>query len=242
MNSNFMVQEDQNSPVLPAETVQALTIKGVRDGLLVTIGEGDWLDLQAALLKQIEGRGAFFKGARMAVDVGNRILHAAELGSLRDRLSNYEVALWAVVSNSPVTETTAQVLGLATRLAAPKPERQVKVVDTNLSGEDAVFLQRTLRSGFRVASHGHVVVLGEVNPGAEIIADGNVIVWGRIRGSVQAGAAGNSDCVVCALEINPTQLRIGEVFYAPPAKRKKSGPEMVRLSQGQAVLEPWTLK
>lgn len=237
-----MVQEEQNSSPIISDTPLALSIKGVRDGLLVTFGEGDWAELQSGLLKQIEGRGSFFKGARMAVDVGNRILHAAELGILRDKLSDFEVALWAVVSNSPVTETTAQVLGLATRLAAPKPERSAKAVDTNLAGEDAVFVQRTLRSGFRIASHGHVIVLGDVNPGAEIIADGNVIIWGRLRGSVHAGAAGNEACVVCALEINPTQLRIANIFFTPPQKKRKFGPETVRLNQGQTVVEPWTVK
>ncbi len=219
-----------------------MKIKGIRDGLLVTVGDGEWPEIQANLLLQIHQKESFFKGARMALDVGNRILHAAEMGTLRDKLADHEVTLWAVVGNSPMTEATAQVLGLATRLSVAKQERVTRPLDTNLPGEDAVLIQKTLRSGFRVSSHGHVIVIGDVNPGAEIVADGNVIVWGRLKGSAQAGASGNENCVVCAMEISPTQLRIADVFYTPTSKKKKSGPEVVRIINGQAVLEPWSQK
>jgi hypothetical protein len=104
-------------------TDRRIQIKGIRDGLLVTFGEGDWNELREALLDYIGQQAGFFKGARMAIDVGNHILHAAEMSSLRNKLSDYEVALWAVLSNSPVTERTAQVLGLATRLPTPRMER-----------------------------------------------------------------------------------------------------------------------
>ncbi len=220
----------------------AITIKGIREGLLVTLGEGEWELLQERLLKQIEEKGAFFRGARMAVDVGNRILHAAQMGALRDRLSDREISLWAVISHSPVTEQTAQVLGLATRLSTPKPERAVRPLDTQLPGEDAILIQRTLRSGFRVSTHGHVVVIGDVNPGAEIIADGNVVVWGRLRGTVHAGAQGNEHCVVCALEMSPTQLRIANLFYAPPTKKKNKGAEIARIIKNEIITEIWNTK
>ncbi len=224
---------------MTSERQQALAIKGIREGLLVTIGEGEWVEIQALFLKQIEERGDFFKGARLALDVGNRILHAADMGTLRDKLSDKGVSLWAVVSNSPVTERTAQVMGLATRLSSPKPERVIKTTDTNLPGEDAILIQRTLRSGFRVSTHGHVVVIGDVNPGAEIHADGSVVVWGRLRGTVHAGIKNDDQCVVCALELNPVQLRIGDYFYTPPQKKKKTGPEVARVEKGQIISEPW---
>lgn len=224
------------------EKNSGVAIKGIREGLLVTLGEGEWEGLQAQLLNQIEEKGTFFRGARMAIDVGNRILHAAQMGALRDRLSDREITLWAVISNSPVTEQTARVLGLATRLSTPKPERVIRQAETQLPGEDAILIHRTLRSGFRVSTHGHVVVIGDVNPGAEIIADGNVVVWGRLRGTVHAGAQGNEGCVVCALEMNPTQLRIANLFYVPPLKKKNKGAEMARVSKNEIIIELWNTK
>jgi septum site-determining protein MinC len=230
------------------ERPHALTIKGIKDGLLVTLGEGDWRELEAAFLAHVEEKAAFFNGARMALDVGNHILRAAELGGLRDRLSSKGISLWAVISNSPVTEQTAQVLGLATRLSAPRPERTIRPLDTNLPGEGAVLVPRTLRSGFKVSHHGHIIVFGDVNPGAEVIAGGSIIVWGRLRGVVHAGVDGDEKAVVCALEMNPTQLRIaGLVSVSPPKSGKarwgnRPEPEVARTQNGTVVVEPWNPK
>ena len=47
-----------------------IQIKGLRDGLLISLGAGEWRDLQTLLFQQIDERSAFFRGARLAVDVG----------------------------------------------------------------------------------------------------------------------------------------------------------------------------
>ena len=86
------------------------------------------------LVSHIQERASFFQGARLALDVGNHILHAAEMGNLRDRLSEMGISLWAVLSNSPTTEQTAQVLGLATRIFTPRPERTIKAGQCRASG------------------------------------------------------------------------------------------------------------
>ena len=176
------------------------------------------------------------------MEVGNRILHAAELGALRDKLADQGVSLWAVISSSPVTEQTAQVLGLATRLSLPRPERTVRPLDTTLEGENGVFIRRTLRSGFKIASHGHVSVLGDINPGAEVISDGSIMVWGRVRGSVIAGASGDENAVVCALAMDPTQLRIANLVANLPGKKAVSQPVCASIRNGIITVEPWKLK
>ncbi|HPZ05539.1 MAG TPA: septum site-determining protein MinC, partial [Clostridiales bacterium] len=60
------------------------------------------------------------------------------------------------------------------------------------------------------------VVLGDVNPGAEVVATGNVVVMGSLRGMVHAGADGNKEAIVAALSLQPTQLRIADVITRPP--------------------------
>ena len=219
-----------------------IQIKGIREGLLATLGDGAWAELQDALFKQVEDQSSFFQGARLAIDVGNQILHAAEMGGLRDRLSEKGISLWAIISNSPTTEQTARVLGLATRLNSPRPERSIRSLDTNLSGESAVLVQRTLRSGFKLTHQGHVVVIGDVNPGAEIVAAGSVVVWGRLSGVVHAGADGNEKAVVCALDFSPTQLRIADRIAIPPQRKGKPQPEMASIQNGQVVSEVWNMK
>jgi septum site-determining protein MinC len=227
-----------------------IQIKGLRDGLLVTLGEGEWPDIKDALLERIHQQADFFQGARLALDVGNHILHAAELGQLRDTLSGNGLSLWAVLSSSPTTEQTAQTLGMATRIAKSRPERaSYELAETRLQGgEAAVLVHRTLRSGFSIQSPGHVVIIGDVNPGAEVIAGGSVLVWGRLRGVVHAGAQGNDTAIVCALELYPTQLRIaGQIArgtdFAPANHRKrKSQPEVARMKDGYVIVEPWNPK
>jgi len=218
-------------------------MKGVRDGILVTLGDGTWPEIRAALLEQVIAQAEFLKGARLALDVGNHILRAAELGHLRDILSERGMTLWAILSNSPTTEATAQTLGLATRINRPRPDRMISTLETTIQdGEQALLVRRTLRSGFRLQYSGHVIVVGDVNPGAEIIAGGDVIVWGRLKGVVQAGAEGNEQAVVCALDLSPTQLRIAGQITTTPQRRGKSQPEMAQLKNGQVTTVAWNPK
>jgi septum site-determining protein MinC len=218
-------------------------IKGIREGLLVIAGDGDWEEVRGSLLDELDRQSGFLKGARVALDVGSHVLKAVDLGALRDALSEREVILWAVLSNSLTTEQTAQTLGLATRLSKPRLERETRPLDTSVqSGEKAVLVRRTLRSGYSLQFPGHVVVIGDVNPGAEVIASGDVLVWGRLRGMVHAGAEGNEDAIVCALDLIPTQLRIAGQIAITPQRRGKPQPEMARLKDGQVVAEAWNPK
>jgi septum site-determining protein MinC len=229
-------------PILPEVKRQSFTIKGIKEGLLINLGEGEWPILKEALLAHIREQSAFFQGARLALDVGNQILHAVEMSSLRDQLSENQVSLWALMSNSPTTEKTAQVLGLATRLSTLRPERSIRSLETSLVGEGAILVRRTLRSGFKISQDGHVIVIGDVNPGAEIIASGSVMVWGKLRGVVHAGASGDQQAVVCALELSPTQLRIADYIATTPGRKSKPQPEMAYLRDGQVVADTWNIK
>jgi septum site-determining protein MinC len=224
------------------ETNSLIQIKGLRDGLLVSLDDAPWAQQRVALLDQVDAQPAFFQGARLALDVASQVLHVNELVDLRDQLSERGISLWAVISESPTTEATAQLLGLATRISKPRPEegRQFSVED--LGEETALFLNRTIRSGTRIEFAGHVVVLGDVNPGAEIIAAGNVIIWGRLRGMVHAGAKGNKNAVICALDLSPTQLRIAEEVSAALKPQQNPKPEIARINKdGKLQAEFWSL-
>ena len=86
-------------------------------------------------------------------------------------------------------------------------------------------------------------MLGDVNPGAEIVAGGDIIVWGKLRGTVHAGAMGNDSAIVCALNLAPTQLRIAQyIARSPEGRRRKPTPEVARVRNGQIVAESWEVK
>lgn len=220
-----------------------IKIKGIRDGLLITVGDGDWTEAQAGLVQQLQQRAGFIQGARITLDVGNHILHAAEMGKLRDTLSEIGVTLHTVLSNSPLTETTSQSLGLGTRLSKPHPDRVARPLDTSVrEGEPGILVHRTLRSGYKLEYPGHVTVVGDVNAGAEVVASGSIIVWGRLRGVVHAGAEGDESAFVCALVLAPTQLRIAGQIAIPPKPTGHPQPEIASLRDGQVVADLWDVK
>jgi septum site-determining protein MinC len=217
-----------------------IQIKGLRDGLLITMGNGEWAALETALLEQIHAQQSFFKGARVALDVGSQILKVNELVALRDRLSDRGISLWAVLSESPTTEKTAQLLGLATRISKPRPEETRRYAVDDLGSATALFINKTLRSGTRIEFAGHVIVVGDVNPGAEIVATGNVLVWGRVRGMVHAGAKGDTSAFICALDLSPTQLRIADEVSAVLKPQSQPRPEVASLNEdGKLQSAPW---
>ncbi len=219
----------------------SLTIKGIRDGLLIHLPEGPWEQVQERLLETVRNQADFLNGARLALQVDERDIGAGDLGSLRTILAEHDITLWAVISTNEYTHTAAANLGLELSLKSPalKMEDQEAGIDTELYGEDAILIERTLRSGNSIRHPGHVTVLGDVNPGAEIIAGGNVIVWGRMRGVVHAGATGNEEAMVCALDLSPTQLRIAGQISISPSRKGKPRPECARIRDGQLVAEPW---
>jgi septum site-determining protein MinC len=222
----------------PMSDTSLVQIKGIREGLLVSLGDAAWPVLRRALMERIEAQPAFFQGARLALDVGSQVLHVADLSALRDHLSERGIVLWAVISASSVTDNTSQILGLATRIHKPRPQEMSTA--KGIDDETALWVNKTLRSGTRIEFASHVVILGDVNPGAEVVAGGSVIVWGRVRGVVHAGAQGNQASIVCALDLSPTQLRIAGEIAVAPERRGKPQPEIVRLKDGRLQAEPWT--
>lgn len=79
-----------------------------------------------------------------------------------------------------------------------------------------LYIRKTIRSGQSISSDGNIIVIGDVNPGSEIIAKGDITVWGILGGIAHAGSDGNNYARIRALKLNPVQIRIGEVFARRP--------------------------
>ncbi|MDE2572112.1 MAG: septum site-determining protein MinC [bacterium] len=126
--------------------------------------------------------------------------------------------------------------------AAPSPVRPAK--DGEPASEAApTRLQRgTLRGGQAIRQRGSIVVLGDVNPGAELVATGDIVVVGSLRGIAHAGAQGDASACVFALDLSPTQLRIGPHIAAAPEgeRRRNPAPELARVEDGRIVIAPYT--
>ena len=220
-----------------------IQIKGIREGLLISLGEGSFQELQQQLLGHIDHQIVFFRGARLALDTGGLTIKASELGALRDQLSERGVSLWAVISSKELTETTARMLGLATRLTDAKTEKPTSGSKSDLdTGSKDVLVRKTLRSGVHLEHDGHVTVIGDVNPGAEVSATGSVVVWGRLLGSVHAGSRGDREAVICALEMSPTYIHIAGLITQISTRKGKQQPEMARIADEKIIFETWKPK
>jgi septum site-determining protein MinC len=218
-----------------------IELKGIKNGILIELQDGDWSDQVQRLLEHIDQNLGFFKSARLVLNVGERELKPPDLSSLRNQLSDREIKLKAILSTSLITERSAQDLGLEIKIDQTSPAQESPPINTVLDGEEAVFLQRTLRSGHKVEYPGHIVVLGDVNPGAELVAGGNIIVWGKLRGVVHAGASGDTNAVVCSLDLYPSQLRIADKITVSPPRKGKARPEIAKLEDGQITAEIWSV-
>ena len=219
---------------------QEIEIKGIKNGILIELKEGDWDEQKDTLLTHIDQNLAFFKSAKLVLDVGDRSLKSPDLSGLRNTLADRDIKLKAVLSTSLATERASQDLGLEIKLDESSPEPEKTPINSMLDGDEAIFLHRTLRSGHKVTYQGHIVVLGDVNPGAELVAGGNIIVWGRLRGVVHAGAGGDTSAVVCSLDLSPTQLRIADKISVSPPRKGKPRPEIAYLEDGQVAARNWT--
>lgn len=79
-----------------------------------------------------------------------------------------------------------------------------------------LYIQRNIRSGQSIKSDGNLVIVGDVNPGAEIIAKGDITVWGILGGIAHAGCDGDIYTKIRALKMNAIQLRIADIFARRP--------------------------
>jgi septum site-determining protein MinC len=233
-----------------------INIKGIREGLLVTLGTAPYDEIVQQLTAELAQKRDFLLGSKMVLQVGEWSLERHQLAEIRDLFEEQGLTLWTVLTKRASTRAAARDLGLATRLpgshtdlegnalpevaAAPEPTDGRPSPSESEANSSALLIKETLRSGRSVYHEGDVVIVGDVNPGAEIIAGGNVIVWGRLRGLVHAGALGDESAMICALDLNPTQLRIANQIAVPPDEnRGKPVPEQALVRSGQIVAEPW---
>lgn len=96
-------------------------------------------------------------------------------------------------------------------------EEKLKQTDVSIGK----FYKGNLRSGQSIEVDSSIIMIGDVNPGAKVIAKGNIIVLGCLKGTAYAGASGNQNAFVVALNMAPMQIRIADVIARSPDKPSK---------------------
>jgi septum site-determining protein MinC len=106
------------------------------------------------------------------------------------------------------------------------------------AGISTLYHRGTLRGGQTLHNLGNIIVIGDVNPGAELIASGDIVVFGALRGVAHAGAQGDAGARVVALELAPTQLRIATMIAAPDGQSSESGPQHAYILGDRIAIVP----
>lgn len=176
--------------------IEAVTFKLTKSGLRIVLDDNlDFASIRRLLKKKLEESKDFFQGARLKTVIQGRDLEKHEFDELY-KIINEETGFYEI-------------------------EEEVTTFDwkQNIAEGKTKFYRGTMRSGNLIDYKGNVVVMGDVNPGAEIIATGNIVVMGIIKGTVHAGAKGNRNAIVTANGIYPTQLRIADLITVSPNEK-----------------------
>jgi septum site-determining protein MinC len=104
---------------------------------------------------------------------------------------------------------------------------------------ETLYHRGTLRGGRSLAQQGTIVVVGDVNPGAELVATGDILVFGALRGTAHAGAQGDEKARVFALRLEPTQLRIATYIASSDGASRPQEAEVAFIDGGRIAIAPY---
>jgi len=210
----------ENSPV---------KVKGMADGLCITLDPTQPEDfLQKELEKQFNPLKHLAINARIIFDVGE---DDKGCKTLVEKLGEFLKKNFSVgsVSLSPKKRWVS--------------EEKYRHQDMDHSWQqyrsDVLMLTGRVRSGQKVTARKHLIILGDVNPGAEVVGGGDVFVMGSLSGTAIAGYPDNEKAIVLALDFRPTQIQIGGLVAAglPPSSEKVA--EFAHVENGTIVVEDY---
>ena len=222
-------------------------------GALVNIQVDDGVPVKVACRELRErlgrDRGLYSQG-KVVVDIGQRILSDPEQERIR-KVIEAESGLiikqfWCdpsilVLERDRINGLMDQQARTADRVNGPAPEEDAIIRETppeyiedgESTGElpggtyrqsvPADIVRGTCRAGEVLRFPGNVVVMGNVNPGAQIIAQGDILVFGTLRGTAHAGAGGDSTAVILAMSAISPQLRIADFVAEEDTGRAVAG-------------------
>lgn len=148
----------------------------------------------------------------------DRLLDTRQLQELAESLNEVQLQLKSVSTSRRQTAIAAVSSGYSVEQTQPESTLNLASATASEPLADALYLQMTVRSGHLIRHPGSVIILGDLNPGGIVVADGDILVWGRLRGIAHAGASGNRECLIMAVQMEPTQLRIADAVARAPEK------------------------
>lgn len=206
----------------------AVVIKGNKAGMTVYLDPAlPFEELLEAVKKKFKETARFWGAAQMTLTLEGRELTGEE-----------EVAIVNTITENSNVEILCLIDSDANRIE--RCERALNDKLMELSSRTGQFYKGNLRNGDVLESEASIVIIGDVEKGARVVAKGNVIVLGGLKGTVCAGAAGNLNAVVVAIEMAPSQVKISDLTFQKAEKGKSlgRGPMMILVENGRICSEP----
>lgn len=170
-------------------------------------------------ISQLEKKlsSAVFKGSYAVLDYSGMDLNEKQIKKIEEILKNHNTGILGY-QNTKSPNRNIQ-----------KPVNEKKSLK---------IINKTLRSGQTVEYDGDVLILGDVNPDAYVVASGSIVVMGTVRGIVHAGANGDETAIIMALKLMPQQLRIGSyIARSPDSFEEVNQPEKAYIENNKIVIE-----
>ena len=173
-----------------------LLISMKKDEIVLKISEeATQIQIIEALEKKMPVLRKLYKEAKNPVRITGKVLKDKEMEELKQVIKDN-------IDDIDIKWDNINELGLA---------GIKKAYEQNVENSETYFFKGCIRSGQKIETEGSIVILGDVNSGAEVIAGDNIVVLGFLRGLAHAGAKGNRDAVIEAVEIDSLQLRIADI-------------------------------
>lgn len=196
---------------------QSVTIKSNKYGInLVLNAEVAFDELLKDVIEKFKASANFFKNAKLALSFEGRGLSEDEeqqiIAAIED---NTTIEILCIVENGTKQEAVMKENVEAFYDAVQQQYENAIAENVNVPDQ---FYRGTLRSGQVISSESSVTIIGDVNPGAKIIAQGNIVILGALKGNAHAGCTGDRSCFIFALDMQPIQIQIGDLIAKSPDK------------------------
>ena len=208
---------------------ELVTIKSSHSGIELRLNANlPFPDLLKAVEEKFRQSADFFKNAKMAVSFSGRTLSISEEQLIQVITQTTNLEIICIIDHDERKELIYK--------------RAVTQCLSEREKSDGQFYRGTLKRRQLLESESSIVILGDVEFGAKVVAKGNIIILGTLYGSVHAGAAGDRNAFIIALSMQPQRLVIGDI----EAKRQLiyqdslsiNGPQIAVVDGKRIYLDP----
>ncbi|MGI0481436.1 septum site-determining protein MinC [Geminocystis sp. CENA526] len=222
--SDIVESKIESPPIKPLSTKEQINLIKKGDIVIVTLPSvnktevNQWqriIDDFKIRLQKIDQ--SWQLGTKTHLQSGDRLLDTRQIAQLKTILEQIGLTLSLIITRRRQTAVAASSAGYSVQQETLTGGITTEEQNTTIQDlAEPLYLKNTIRSGVEICHPSTVIILGDVNPGANILAGGDIFVWGSLKGIAHAGYMGNRQASIMALRLEATQLRIADLVATVP--------------------------